>query len=206
MPGMAFGRVAAPINDEVGPVLDFAQGTGNLTAQLGGYLGGAVSQRRMAIDHSRDQLGQGHGFTLRLAGDVAKTVDQRHVRFVQKVGRAFDGLVDGGGLSVNQCVGIETFGGMVAEPRLAETARMLRLGDPLAIGVQLDIVANASAKGTCRILDYGQFAAVDHQDRPLSVPCSVFRFTISRFRPHGAAQRKFTRGHHHENSRRYGAA
>ena len=38
--GMALGRVAAPVDDEVGPVLDFAQRARHLATQLGGDLGG----------------------------------------------------------------------------------------------------------------------------------------------------------------------
>ena len=58
VPRMALGRVAAPVDDEVGPVLDFAQRAGHLTAQLGGDLGGAVSKRGVAVDDAADQLGQ----------------------------------------------------------------------------------------------------------------------------------------------------
>src|SRR5215467_13657595 len=68
-----------PVDDQVGSVLDFAQRTRNLTAQLGGYLGWAVSERGVAIDHPPDQLGQGDGVPLRLAGDVAQAVDQGQV-------------------------------------------------------------------------------------------------------------------------------
>src|SRR5262249_61885499 len=70
VPRVALRRVPPPVDDEVGSVLDFAQRTGNLTAQLGGYLGWAVSERGVAIDHPPDQLGQGDGLPLRLAGDV----------------------------------------------------------------------------------------------------------------------------------------
>ncbi len=55
MPRMALGRVAAPVDDEVGPVLDFAQRAGHLATQLGGDLGWTVSERGVAVDHPADQ-------------------------------------------------------------------------------------------------------------------------------------------------------
>ncbi len=94
VPRVALGRVAAPVDDEVGPVLDFAQRARDLAAQLGGYLSGAVSERGVAVDHTADQLGQGHRLALGLAGDVAEAVDQRHVGVVEEVGRGLDRLVD----------------------------------------------------------------------------------------------------------------
>ena len=93
VPRMAFRRVAAPVDDEVRPVLDFAQRARDLATQLGGYFSGAVSKRGVAVDHASDHFGQGDGAALRLARDVAEPVDQRHVGVVQDVGRDFDGLV-----------------------------------------------------------------------------------------------------------------
>ena len=58
VPRMALGRVAAPVDDEVGPVLDFAQRARNFATQLGGDLGWTVSKRGVAVDHAADQLGQ----------------------------------------------------------------------------------------------------------------------------------------------------
>src|SRR6185503_7601839 len=54
MPRMAFRRVAAPVDDEVRPVLDFAQRARDLATQLGGYFSGAVSKRGVAVDHASD--------------------------------------------------------------------------------------------------------------------------------------------------------
>ena len=83
MPRMAFRRIAAPVDDEVRPVLDFAQRARDLATQLGGYFSGAVSKRGVAVDHTSDHFGQGDRFALGLAGDVAEPVDQRHVGLVQ---------------------------------------------------------------------------------------------------------------------------
>ena len=90
MPRVAFRRVAAPVDDEVRPVLDFAQRARDLATQLGGYLSGAVSKRGVAVDHTSNHLGQRHSLSLGFAGDVAEAVDQRHVGVVQEVGGGFD--------------------------------------------------------------------------------------------------------------------
>src|SRR5439155_23003145 len=74
MTRVAFRGVAAPVDDEIRPILDFAQRARDLATQLGGYLSGAVSKRRVAVDHSSDHLGQSHGFALGLARDVAQPV------------------------------------------------------------------------------------------------------------------------------------
>jgi hypothetical protein len=68
---MAFGGVAAPVDDEIGSVLDLAQRAGNLAAQLGGYLGGTVSERSVAIDHPSDEFRKKSRFPLGLARDIA---------------------------------------------------------------------------------------------------------------------------------------
>ena len=128
MPRMALRRVAAPVDDQVGPVLDFAQRTRNLATQLGGDLGGTVSERGVAVDHAADQLGQGHRLALGLAGDVAEPVHQRHIGLVEEIGRRLDGLIDRGGLAVDQRVGVEPLGGVVLEPAHPEDAGVLWYG------------------------------------------------------------------------------
>jgi hypothetical protein len=42
---------------------------------------------------------------------------------------------------------------MVAEPGFAEAARALGFDDAVTVGVQLDIIANAAAKGARGVLD-----------------------------------------------------
>ena len=84
MARMAFCRIAAPEDHDISPVLDFAQRAGDLATQLGGDLGGAVSKRGVAVDHTSDHFSQRHGPTLRLACDVAQSIDQRHVGCVEK--------------------------------------------------------------------------------------------------------------------------
>src|SRR6185436_11853853 len=75
VPRMALRRVAAPVNDEVSPVLDFAQRARDLATQLGGYLSGAVSKRGVAVDHASNHFGQSHGAARRLGRDVAEPVN-----------------------------------------------------------------------------------------------------------------------------------
>lgn len=82
MPRMAFRRIAAPIDDEIGPVFNFTQRTSNFATQLSGDLGRTMSQRGMAIEQSSQQVGQCHTFFLRFTGGVTHAVDQRHVGFV----------------------------------------------------------------------------------------------------------------------------
>src|SRR5262249_29740055 len=141
---------------QIGPVLDFAQRAGDLATQLGGDFRGAVSKRCVAVDYPADQLGQGHRLPLGLAGDVAQTVYEGQVGRVEQLGRRLDGLIDRGRPAVDQRVRVQALGGVVLEPRLAEDAGPLGLGKPLAVGVELDVVADAAAEGTRRVLDYGQ--------------------------------------------------
>src|ERR1019366_3815962 len=82
---------------------------------------------------------------------------------------------------------------MVLEPRLAEAARPLGLGDFRAVGVQLDVVAHAATKGTCRIFDDGQGHLMS-------------RFGFPGSRPDRAAQETFSPTRGHGNYRGFGAA
>src|SRR5262249_6650271 len=101
MPRVAFRGVAAPVDNQIGPVFDFAQRTRNLAAQLGSYLGSTVSAPGKAIDYSADQLGKGDGLRWGRAGDVAGPVDKRRVSLVQTVGRALYRLIDAGLLAID---------------------------------------------------------------------------------------------------------
>src|SRR5262249_15953618 len=135
------------------PILDLAERARDLATQLGGYLSGAVSKRGVAVDHAPYRLGEGHRLALRLAGDVAQAVHERHVRVVQVLGGSANRLVDRRGRTVHERVGKRPLRSVVLEPRIAKAAGVLRLENALAIGVQLDVVAHASAKGTGRVLD-----------------------------------------------------
>ncbi len=54
---------------------------------------------------------------------------------------------------------------MILEPGFAQAASIFGLGDALAIGVQLDIVTDAAAKGAGGVFDHGQAHAF--------LPCSL---------------------------------
>ena len=146
VPRVAFGRIAAPIDDEVRSVLHLSQGARDLATQLGGYLSGAVSKRGVAVDHTSDELGQRDRFTLRLARDVAQPVDERQVGFVQILRGSIDSGGKRRGFSVDDRVWKVTLRGVMLEPSLSETAGVLGLDDSIAVGVQLDVVTDAATK------------------------------------------------------------
>src|SRR5262245_20375055 len=98
---MAFGGVAAPVNDEVGPVFDFAERARDFTTQLGGDFGWAVSERGVAVDDAADQFGEKHRLPLGFAGDVAEAVNERHVRPVEVLGGRFNRVVNSRGFAVD---------------------------------------------------------------------------------------------------------
>ena len=106
----------------------------------------------MAVDDAADQLREKNRLALGLAGDVAQSVDERHVGPVEMLRRRLDGLVHAGRFAVNQGVGIQPFGGVVLEPARAEDAGRLGVGNPLAVGVQFDVVADAPAERAGRVL------------------------------------------------------
>src|SRR5207244_7311997 len=118
---------------------------------LGGYLSGAVSKRGVAVDHASYRLRERYRFALRFARDVAEAVHERHVRVVEICGSRFDGVVQRCGPAVDERVGKRMFRRVMLEPRVAKTTGVLRLDDALAISVQLDVVADASAARARRI-------------------------------------------------------
>ena len=48
---MTVCRVASPVDDEIGPVLDLTQGARDFTTQLGSDFRWTVSQRGVTINH-----------------------------------------------------------------------------------------------------------------------------------------------------------
>src|SRR5262249_37864691 len=151
MPRMTLGGIAAPVHDEVRAIAYLSESARDLAAQLGGYLSGAVSKRGVAVDHTSNQLGEGHRLALRLAGDVAEAVHERHVRRVEILRRRVNRIVERCRAAVDERVRIEPLGRVIFEPRLTEAARVLRLDDALAFGVQFDVVAHAAAEGACGV-------------------------------------------------------
>ena len=153
MQGMTISRVPSPVDDEIRPVLDLTQGARDLAAQLGGHLGGTVSQRGVAVDHASNPLGQGDRVALRLAGGIAQPVHQRHIRLVQVLGRRLHRLIKRGCLAIDQGVRIAMLRRMILEPGLPESAGALRLDDSITLGLQADVVAHATAEGTGGVLN-----------------------------------------------------
>lgn len=151
---MAFGRVSAPVNNEIGSVFDFAQRACDFTTQLGGDFGWAVSQGGVAVEQRAQLIGQRDALTLSFTGGVAHAVNQRHVGVVKEIGRRLDRFVDRRLFAVDQGIGVFVFGGVIEEPGFAEHARFFRLMDPDVVGVKLNVVANTPAEGACRVVDY----------------------------------------------------
>src|SRR5262249_13011378 len=132
---VALRGVASPVDNQVRPILYFAERARNLAAQLGSDLRWAVSERGMAVDHPPDELGQRHSFTLRFACDIAEAVDERHVGVVKEFRRRLDRIIDRGRPSIDERVREEAFRGVVLEPGFTEDAGSLGLDDALGIGV-----------------------------------------------------------------------
>ena len=153
MQGMTIGRIASPVDDEICPVLHLTQGARDFTTQLGGYFGRTVSQGGVAVDHASNPFGQGHRVALRLAGDIAETVDQRHVRLVEILGRNLHRIVKRSRLSIDQGIRVAMLRRMILEPGLPESAGTLGLDDSIALGLQTDVVTHTAAKSTGGVLN-----------------------------------------------------
>ncbi len=151
VPRVALRRVAPPVDDEVRPVLDLTQRARDLATQLGGYLSGAVSKRGVAVDHTSDQLGKRHSFTLGFTRDVAQPVHQGHVGVVEELGRGFDGLIECGRPAVDERVWKQALRRVVLEPGFAEAAGVPGLENPDVVCMQLDVVANTPAERACGV-------------------------------------------------------
>lgn len=83
MPRMAFGRIAAPIHDEISSVLNFAECAGDFAAQLGCDFCGTMSQRGVAVHQSAEMIGHRHALLLRLASRIAHAIHERQVGIVE---------------------------------------------------------------------------------------------------------------------------
>ncbi len=152
---MALRRIASPVDNEIGSVLDLAQSTCDFATQLGGYFSRTMSQRGVAVEQSTKMIGHRHTFSLRFARRVAHPVHQRHVGVVKMVGSRLDRFVNGRFLAIDQRVGIFVLGRMIEKPSFAEHAGTLGLVNLRVIGMQLDIVADTATEGAgCMIDDF----------------------------------------------------
>jgi hypothetical protein len=152
---MTLRRVASPVDDEISSVLDLAQGASDFTAQLGGDFRWTVSQRGVAVEQASQLVGQGDAQTLGLASRVAHAVHQRHIGGMQMLGRSTDRVLDRRWFAIDQRIGVFVLGRMVQKPSLPQNTRTLCLVNAGLIGVQLNVVADTSAKGArCVVNDF----------------------------------------------------
>jgi hypothetical protein len=64
MARMRLDGVGSPVDQEVGPILHFAERAGHLADQLRGDLARAVRERRVAVDHAPNCFRQLDGGSL----------------------------------------------------------------------------------------------------------------------------------------------
>ena len=153
--GMRLNRVGSPVDDEIGAVLDLAQGTRHLAHELGAYQGRAMGHRCVAVDDRTDFLGQHDGDLLRFGRRVAQAVHQRHVGAAQNFRGHFNRLVHRRRLAVDEGRRQRVVTSVIEEQLAAKLTGLLGRHDALMLGVKLDIVAKAAATHACGVLDYG---------------------------------------------------
>ena len=103
------------------------------------------------------------------AGDVAETVDERHVGGVEELGRGFHCFVDRGLLAVDECIVRHSAVWFLNHAPPAENAGVVSFRQIASvIGVQFDVVADAAAERTRRVLHHVQL----HQ------PLRLFRLSV----------------------------
>ena len=159
MSWMALRRVASPVDNEISPILDFAERACDFASQLGGDFCGTVSQRRMAVQQGPKIVSDINTFLLRFTSRVAHPVHQWHIRVIEIFRRSFNRFVNGGFLAVDDRIRILFLRRMIEKPSLAEHTGALGLVDPRFISVQLDVVADATAEGAGRVIDDLQIRA-----------------------------------------------
>ena len=146
VPGVRGDGVAAPEEDEVGPLFHFAEGAGRFADLLQRDDGRGMATAGGRVDGRAEEIGEGHGRTLAFGGAARETVDEGRPR----------GLQDRGGTGVRH-VPIHRntvefrpavdVGSLSEEPRACEIARSFGRDDPTAFGGDPEIVADATADG-----------------------------------------------------------
>lgn len=153
MSRVTLGGIAAPVHYQIGTILDFPEGAGDFTAQLGGDFGWAVSQRRVAIDDPAQGVRHSHTLTLRLTGRIAHSVNQGQVGLDHELGGSLNSLVQRCFLTVHKGRWKISVASVIQEPSLAQNTSPLRLVNSLAVGVQINVIANATAERTSSVAD-----------------------------------------------------
>jgi vancomycin resistance protein YoaR len=155
---VALRGIGTPKNDQVGPVLDFAQRAGHLADALEGHSRWTMAHRRRRIDATADAVGDGHGDALRLAGGVRKAINDGVFRIDQDSRGEVDRGIEVRRLPLDRRH--RPFLDMVIEePCLAQHAGVLRLGDVVPFDGQLHVVAHTTAKSAGGVRDDFQLGA-----------------------------------------------
>ena len=146
MPRVALGRVRSPEDDQVTAVANFAQRAGHFAHALKGHARGAVANAGGRVDRAADPIGNAHGHALRLARRVGESIDDGVARRRQNLRGPLDAFLERGGLAVDRG-DRPIFDVVIQEPRFAQHAGPLGLDDVVVDDLQVDVVANAAAKG-----------------------------------------------------------
>ena len=154
VPRVRLGRVAAPVDHQVGAVLDLAQGGGALADALEGDARGTVADRGGGVDGAAHQIADRHRHALRLARRVAEPVGDREPGLVQDARGLVQRVLERRLLAADQRRRV-VLDAVLQEPGAAEHAGVLGLGDALRVEVdgQLHVVAHAAAEGAGGVLD-----------------------------------------------------
>ncbi len=105
------------------------------------------------VDAAADPVADRDRHALGFRGCVRQAVDDRVFRLGQDPRRAFDRHPPASaGFAVDQ-TGRTSLEPMAEEPRLAQDAGVLRLGDAIALDLERDVVAEAAAEGAGGVFD-----------------------------------------------------
>ena len=152
MTRMSLGRVAAPEDDQVSAVPDLAQRAGDRADFLEGDVRGAVACTRITVDAASDPIGDRDSQALGFAGRPFQPEDDRIPGFPEDMSRPLDAFVERSRPALDEAVG--SLGRLlVQEPGLSEVTRVPGLDDPVPLGSQHDVVAEAAAERARRVLD-----------------------------------------------------
>src|SRR5436190_2033279 len=138
---IARARVHPPEHHEIGALAQLAEGCARAATALRGEHArrGRTGQ---AVDRSPEPIGDRDRVALHFAGDVSGEVDEGALRIREQLRRLGDGSLERPRAATDpDFVGHPA----VPEPRGAQRARPLRLGDPAALHHDGDIVAGTAA-------------------------------------------------------------
>ena len=149
---VAHRRIAPPENDQVTPVLDLAQGTGDLTDFLECDSPGSAARAGRGINTTADPVTDRDSHPLSFRGDVGKAANDRIFRLGQDPSRAFNPTLDWCGLPFDQ-TSRNLFEAMAEEPRLTRIAGVFRLDDASIFDRERNIIAKTAAMRASGVFD-----------------------------------------------------